>query len=93
MLTKANTRALIGIDGVIVEVEVDSASGLPTLTVVGLDGGVGQESRERVRAAVRNSDVEFPLRRITVNLAPAGLRKEGPSYDLPIAMGILCSSG
>ncbi len=93
MLTKVNTCALIGMDGVIVEVEVDIASGLPAFTVVGLPDTAVQESRERVRAAVRNSGCEFPMRRITVNLAPADIKKEGPSYDLPIAVGILCSSG
>ena len=93
MLTKVNTCALIGMHGVIVEVEVDIASGLPAFTVVGLPDTAVQESRERVRAAVRNSGCEFPMRRITVNLAPADLKKEGPSYDLPIALGILCSSG
>ena len=95
MLTKVNTCAVIGMDGAIVEVEVDISPGLPsfTFTVVGLPDAAVQESRERVRVAVRNSGCEFPLRRITVNLAPADLRKEGPSYDLPIAVGILRSSG
>ena len=93
MLTRVNTCAVIGMDGAIVEVEVDISLGLPAFTVVGLPDAAVQESRERVRAAVRNSGYEFPLRRITVNLAPADLRKEGPSYDLPIAVGILSSSG
>ncbi len=93
MLTKVNTCAVIGMDGAIVEVEVDISPGLPTFTVAGLPDAAVQESRERVRAAVRNSGCEFPMRRITVNLAPADLRKEGPSYDLPIAVGILSSSG
>lgn len=93
MLTKVNTCAVIGMDGAIVEVEVDISPGLPTFTVVGLPDTAVQESRERVRAAIRNSGCEFPMRRITVNLAPADLRKEGPSYDLPIAVGILGSSG
>ena len=93
MLTKAKTCALVGLDGAIVEVEVDIAPGLPSFTVVGLPDAAVQESRERVRAAIRNSGYEFPLRRITVSLAPADLRKEGPSYDLPIAVGILSSSG
>ena len=93
MLTKVNTCALLGMDGAVVEVEVDISPGLPAFTVVGLPDTAVQESRERVRAAIRNSGCEFPMRRITVNLAPADLRKEGPSYDLPIAVGILGSSG
>ena len=92
MLTKSKTCALIGLEGAIVEVEVDISPGLPAFTVVGLPDAAVQESRERVRAAIRNSGFEFPMRRITVSLAPADLRKEGPSYDLPIAIGILTSS-
>ncbi len=91
-LAKVNAAAVVGLDGRRIEVEVDISSGLPGMTIVGLpDTGV-QESRERVRAAVRNSGCVFPARRITVNLAPADLRKEGPAYDLPIAVGILLSS-
>lgn len=93
MLTKVKTCALTGLDGAIIEVEVDVAPGLPHFVVVGLPDAAVQEARERVRAAVRNSGFEFPMRRITVSLAPADLRKEGPSYDLPIAVGILASSG
>ena len=93
MLTKTKTCALIGLDGVIVEVEVDISPGLPAFTVVGLPDTSVQESRERVRAAIRNSGFEFPMRRITVSLAPADLRKAGPAYDLPIAVGILTASG
>ena len=93
MLTKVNTCAVVGLDGAIVDVEVDISPGLPAFTVVGLPDAAVQESRERVRAAIRNSGCEFPMQRITVNLAPADLRKEGPAYDLPIAVGILASSG
>jgi magnesium chelatase family protein len=93
MLAKSRTSALLGLEGVIVEVEVDISPGLPTFTIVGLPDASVQEARERVRAAVRNSGFEFPMRRITVSLAPADLRKEGPSYDLPIAIGILTGSG
>ena len=93
MLTKVNTCALTGLDGQIIEVEVDVAPGLPHFVVVGLPDAAVQESRERVRSAIRNSGFEFPMRRITVSLAPADIRKEGPSYDLPIAVGILASSG
>ncbi|MBI4234223.1 MAG: YifB family Mg chelatase-like AAA ATPase [Chloroflexi bacterium] len=93
MLAKAQTCAVVGLDGSIVEVEVDISPGLPAFTVVGLADKAVQEARERVRAAVRNSGCEFPLRRITVNLAPADLKKEGPAYDLPIALGLLLASG
>ena len=75
------------------EVEVDISPGLPSFTIVGLPDTAVQEARERVRAAIRNSGCAFPMKRITVNLAPADLRKEGPAYDLPIAVGILLSSG
>ena len=93
MLAKVRTCALAGLEGSIVEVEVDISLGLPSFTIVGLPDTAVQEARERVRAAIRNSGCEFPLRRITVNLAPADMKKAGPSYDLPIAMGILVSSG
>ncbi len=93
MLTKVRTCALVGLDGHIIEVEVDVAPGLPHFVVVGLPDTAVQEARERVRSAIRNSGYEFPMRRITVNLAPADIRKAGPSYDLPIAVGILASSG
>ena len=93
MLANVKTCATVGLDGCIVEVEVDISPGLPAFTIVGLPDTAVQEARERVRAAIRNSGCEFPLRRITVNLAPADLRKAGPSYDLPIAVGILVSSG
>ncbi len=93
MLATAQSCAVIGLDGLIVQVEVDISPGLPTFNIVGLPDTAVQEARERVRAALRNSGCEFPLRRITVNLAPADLKKAGPSYDLPIAVGILLSSG
>ena len=93
MLAIANTCAVVGLDGYIVKVEVDISPGLPTFTIVGLPDTAVQEARERVRAAVRNSGCEFPMRRITVNLAPADLRKAGPAYDLPIAVALLASSG
>jgi magnesium chelatase family protein len=93
MLAKTYSCAVIGLEGYIVEVEVDISPGLPSFTVVGLPDTAVQESRERVRAAIRNSGYTFPARRITVNLAPAHLKKAGPAYDLPIAIGILISSG
>ncbi len=92
MLSKARSCAIIGMAGAIVEVETDISPGLPAFTIVGLPDTAVQESRERVRAAIRNSGCDFPMKRITVNLAPADLRKEGPAYDLPIAVGILLSS-
>ena len=93
MLAMAQTCAVLGLEGHIVQVEVDISPGLPAFNVVGLADTAVQESRERVRAALRNSGCEFPMRRITVNLAPADLKKAGPAYDLPIAAGILFSSG
>ena len=91
MLARARSVALIGVDAVPVEVEVDVSPGLPAFTVVGLPDQAVSEARERVRAAVRNSGLPFPAARITVNLAPADLRKEGPLYDLPIALGLLAA--
>jgi magnesium chelatase family protein len=92
MLAKVLSCAVVGLEGAIVEVEVDIAAGLPAFNIVGLPDTAVQEARERVRAAVRNSGFTFPQKRITVNLAPADLKKEGPTYDLPIAVGILFSS-
>jgi len=92
MLAKVNSCAVIGLEGAIVEVEVDISSGLPSFTIVGLPDTAVQEARERVRAAIRNSGCTFPMKRVVVNLAPANLKKAGPAYDLPIAVGILLSS-
>ncbi|MBB5232676.1 YifB family Mg chelatase-like AAA ATPase [Deinococcus budaensis] len=91
MLARARSVALIGVDAVPVEVEVDVSPGLPSFMVVGLPDQAVSEARERVRAAVRNAGLPFPAARITVNLAPADLRKEGPLYDLPIALGLLAA--
>ncbi len=94
MLAKVFSGAIVGLDGVLVEVEVDiAAQGLPSFTIVGLPDKAVEEAKERVRSAIRNSGADFPAKRITVNLAPADLPKEGPSYDLPIALGILIASG
>jgi magnesium chelatase family protein len=93
LLAKVYSCAVIGLDGAIVEVEVDTANGLPSFVVVGLPDAAVQESRERVQAAIRNSGFYFPQKRLTVNLAPAALRKEGPAYDLPIALGVLAAAG
>jgi magnesium chelatase family protein len=93
MLARVTTAAFAGIEGFLVEVETDIAPGLPCFSVVGLPDAAVRESRERVAAAIKNSGFEFPVRKITVNLAPAGVRKEGARYDLPIALGILLASG
>jgi magnesium chelatase family protein len=92
MLAKVMSCAVVALEGAIVEVEADISPGLPSFTIVGLPDTAVQEARERVRAAIRNSGCIFPNRRITVNLAPADLKKAGPAYDLPIAIGILLSS-
>ncbi len=92
MLARVWSATLLGIDAVKVGVEVDVSGGLPATVVVGLPDTAVQESRERVRAALKNTRYVFPLRRIVVNLAPADLRKEGPSFDLPISIGILAAS-
>lgn len=92
MLAKVTSCAVVGLDGQLVDVEVDIGSGQVLFLVVGLPDTAVQESRERVRAAIKNSGLSFPLKRVTVNLAPADLRKEGPAYDLPIAVGLLVAS-
>ena len=93
MLAKAKSCAVVGLDGFVVDVEVDISPGLPRFDVVGLPDTAVQEARARVRAAIRNSGCEFPLRRITANLAPADVRKAGSTYDLPLAIALLQSSG
>ena len=93
MLAKVHAAAILGLEGEIVEVEVDTSRGLPSFTIVGLPDTAVQESRERVQAAVKNAGLIFPRQRVTVNLAPADLRKEGPAYDLPIALGVLIATG
>lgn len=89
MLARVHSGALIGIDAFPVEVEIDVYPGLPAIAVVGLPDSAVKESSARVKSAIVNSGYPFPARRITVNLAPAGLRKEGAGFDLPIALGIL----
>ena len=94
MLACISTAAVVGLEGRLVEVQVDIAQqGLPNFFLVGLPNGSVKEARERVRTAIKNSGLVFPLRRITVNLAPAELPKQGPSYDLPLALAILVASG
>lgn len=93
MLAKVNSAALVGLNAVPVEVEVDIASrGLPAFNIVGLPDKAVEEAKERVRSALKNTGAEFPAKRITVNLAPANLPKEGAMYDLPIALGILLAN-
>ena len=93
MLAKVNSSALVGLNAVPVEVEVDvQGQGLPALNIVGLPDKAVEEAKERVRSALKNTGADFPAKRITVNLAPANLPKEGAMYDLPIALGILIAS-
>jgi len=93
MLSKVKTLTTIGIEGREVSVEVDVGSGLPSFTIVGLPTESVEESRERVRAAIKNAGFDFPIKRIVVNLAPADVKKEGTYFDLPIACGILSVIG
>lgn len=92
MLAIIDSVALLGLDGQRVRVEVDVSSGLPALDIVGLPDAAVREAKDRVRTAIKNSGLDFPIQRITVNLAPADLRKEGPFFDLPIAVGILAAT-
>jgi magnesium chelatase family protein len=92
MLARIWSATIVGIDAVAVGVEVDVSGGLPGMVVVGLPDTAVQESRERVKAAIKNTGYAFPMRRIVVNLTPADLRKEGPSFDLPIALGVLAAT-
>lgn len=93
MLARVWSAALVGIDPVKVGVEVDVSNGMPGIAIVGLPDTAVQESRERVKAALKNAGFAYPMRKIVVNLAPADLRKEGPSFDLAIGVGILAASG
>lgn len=93
MLAKVLSSALVGIDAIVIDVEVDIAQGLPQLATVGLPEGAVRESKDRVKAALKNSGYDFPNRKITVNLAPADVKKEGAAYDLPICIGILAATG
>jgi len=92
MLAQVKSCSIYGIESFLVDVEVDISSGLPAFDIVGLPDVAVRESRERVRAAIKNQSFDFPIRRITVNLAPADIRKEGPHFDLPIALGILAAT-
>jgi magnesium chelatase family protein len=93
MLAGIYSSTMIGIDAYVVEVEVDINYGLPSFTTVGLPETAVKESKERVKSAINNSGFEFPNDRITVNLAPANIKKDGTGFDLPIAVGILCATG
>ncbi len=93
MLAKVNSAALYGIDALRVEVEIDIAAGLPQLATVGLPEGAVRESKDRIRAALKNCGYSFPAKKITINLAPADIKKEGSAYDLPMALGILAAEG
>ena len=84
--------SILGVQGLTVEVEVDIARGIPTFSIVGLPNAEVRESRERVTAAIKNIGVKFPLERITVNLAPAAIKKEGAAFDLAIAVGIVLTA-
>lgn len=93
MFSKLKSCGLVGIDGYVAEVETDISSGLPSFDIVGLGDAAIRESKERVRSAIKNTGMEFPVRRITMNLAPAALKKEGSAFDLAIALGILAATG
>lgn len=93
MYSKVNTCVLQGLNARIINVESDLSSGLPQFNIVGLADTAIKESKERVRTAVKNSDIEFPIKRITINLAPANEKKEGSQMDLAIAVGILLANG
>ena len=88
-LAKIKSAASLGLEPILIDVEVDISNGLPGFLIVGLPDKAVEQSRERVRSAIKNSNVQFPTRKITVNLAPADIRKEGSAYDLPIAIGLL----
>ena len=92
MLASVYSCSIIGLDGVVLQVEVDTSGGLPRTIIVGLPDAAVQESRERVQSAVKNAGMFYPRKKVTVNLAPASVRKEGPVYDLPIAVGVLVAT-
>ena len=93
MISKVMSSAVFGLDAFLVDVEVDLSQGLPNFSIVGLPDAAVKESKDRVRAALKNTGFNFPVKKITINLAPADLKKEGSAFDLPIAIGILISDG
>ena len=92
MISKVLSSAVLGVDAYVVDVEADIALGLPSFATVGLPEGAVKENRDRVRAAIKNSGYDFPPCKITVNLAPADIKKEGTAFDLPIPIGILAAT-
>jgi magnesium chelatase family protein len=92
MLAQVKSCSIYGLESFLVDVEVDISNGLPAFDIVGLPDVAVRESRERVRAAIKNREFNFPIKRITLNLAPADIKKEGPHFDLPIALGILAAT-
>ena len=92
MLSIVKSYGLTGINGYLVKTEVDINQGLPSYDIVGLVGTAIKESKERVKSAIKNSGFQYPIHRLTINLAPADTKKEGPIYDLAIAIGILSAS-
>lgn len=93
MLAQVNSGALLGIDGLKIEVQVDLSGGLPRFDTVGLPEGAVRESKDRVKAALKNAGYPFPQERVTVNLAPADIRKDGAGFDLPMAIGLMAAQG
>ena len=93
MLAKVISSTVLGIEAIKVAVEVDVSGGLPGFSIVGLPDAVVRESINRVKAAIKNCGFSFPRRKITVNLAPADIKKEGPCFDLPVALGVLAATG
>ena len=93
MISFLYSASVQGIDACLIDVEIDISSGLPVFSIVGLPDTSVKESRDRVVSAIKNSGFDFPTKKITVNLAPADIKKEGGAFDLPIALGILASSG
>ncbi|MBN2465955.1 hypothetical protein JXD38_10085, partial [candidate division WOR-3 bacterium] len=93
MLSRVLSASVFGVDGYIVTVETDITHGLSAFNIVGLPDAAVKESQHRVQAAIKNSGFTFPNRKITVNLAPADVKKEGPGFDLPMAVGILAAAG
>jgi magnesium chelatase family protein len=93
MIAKILSSAVLGLDALLVDVELDVAMGLPMFTIVGLPDAAIKESKDRVRAALKNTGFNFPVKKITVNLAPADVKKEGSAFDLPMALGILMAEG
>ncbi len=93
MLSQTYSASLLGLEAYPVEIEVDVAAGLPAVIVVGLPDATVRESKDRIKSAIKNSRFKYPTKRITVNLAPADVKKEGPSFDLPIALGLLAATG